>query len=148
LGDVGLPRRCIDVSLHCRQRFQMARLYARLQSRSEFAVVSNRKFTFEDSIRLVCQVTMPTTTLLPGVSILAVPVGRDGPKSSSVRVPNGHPQTPFQITGEERPLGVASAIEPRAPSRYRPNLRPEYLGLRLACSEIVEGQGRCPWSVL
>jgi hypothetical protein len=37
------------------------------------------------------------------------------------------------------------SLEP--PSRFRPSLRLEYLSLRLAFSEIVEGQGRRPWWV-
>ena len=38
-----------------------------------------------------------------------------------------------------------SNVEP--PSRFRRSLRLECLSLRLASSEIVEGQGRCPWWV-
>jgi hypothetical protein len=40
-------------------------------------------------------------------------------------------------------LATSSNREP--PSRFRPSLRLECLSLRLASSEIVDGQGRCPW---
>jgi hypothetical protein len=38
---------------------------------------------------------------------------------------------------------ISSNREP--PSRFRRSLRLECLSLRLASSEIVDGQGRCPW---
>jgi hypothetical protein len=42
-------------------------------------------------------------------------------------------------------LATSSTREP--PSRFRPSLRLECPSLRLASSEIMEGQGRCPWWV-
>jgi len=42
-------------------------------------------------------------------------------------------------------LAAHSNWEP--PSRFRPSIRLECLSLRLAFSEIVDGQGRCPWWV-